>query len=139
MNNFSPNNEQIDRLANEVRSGRVGKILKGKDLLKPSLEYLLLLDSNQRDMIDVKSVDSATNEIWERLTTPQKNSLDKLANNINKLRNSDTLDLISRINTPQIANTDEENSFYNGINFSNNENFEFLILPLGMVYEGPFQ
>jgi hypothetical protein len=129
MDNFFPNNDQINKTVDKVRNGTIGKILEGKDLLKPSLEYLLL--DNQHDIINVDSVNSATNEIWSRLKTSQKNYLTKLANNINGYHNYDTLNLIFQINTPQLANTTFENSFYNGENFSDDKNFESLVLPLG--------
>ncbi|CAB4440410.1 unnamed protein product [Rhizophagus irregularis] len=89
----------------------ISQMLTGKELLKQSLENKLRSD-NQRDIIDL---DSTTNEIWNsRLTTSQKYMFTKFADNANKNRNSDTIELIARINTPQITKSEFENSFFNG-------------------------
>lgn len=130
MDKIFPDNEQINKTVDKMKNGTIGKILEGKDLLKPSLEYLLL--DNQHDIIDVDSVKLATNEIWTRLKTSQQNYLKKLASNINEYRNYDTLNLIFQINTLQVANTTFGNSFYNGESFSDDKSFESLVLPLGV-------
>jgi hypothetical protein len=86
-------------------------MLTGKELLKQSLESKLRSD-NQRDIIDF---DSTTNEIWNsRLTTSQKNLFTSFTDNANKNRNSDNIELIARINTPQITKSEFENFFFNG-------------------------
>jgi hypothetical protein len=137
MDNFFPNNEQINKLADKVRNGMISKILEGKDLLNPSLENKLLLD-NQRDIVDIDSIDSETDEIWTRLTMSQKSRLIKLANNLNKNRNFYVINSIYRLNVPQIANTTLGNLFYNGTkSFNDDQSFESLILPLG--HGGAFQ
>ncbi|CAB4440405.1 unnamed protein product [Rhizophagus irregularis] len=135
MDNFFPNNDQLNETVDKVKNGTISKILEGKDLLKPSLEYLL---DNKRDIIDVDSVNSTTNEIWSHLKPSQKNYLMKLADRINEYRNYDTLNLIFQINGPQKANTPFGNSFYNGDSFSDDKSFESLVLPLGMDYGASF-
>ncbi|RGB35676.1 hypothetical protein C1646_759009 [Rhizophagus diaphanus] len=135
MDKFFPNNDQLNETVDKIKNGTISKILEGKDLLKPSLEYLL---DNQRDINDVDSVNSATNEIWSNLKISQKNYLTTLANRLNEYRNYDTLNLIYQITEPQIANTTFGNSFYSGDSFSDDKSFESLVLPLGMDYGTSF-
>ncbi|GET63573.1 hypothetical protein GLOIN_2v1669548 [Rhizophagus irregularis DAOM 181602=DAOM 197198] len=45
--------------------------------------------------------------------------------------NSNTIDRIARITTPQISNNPIENDFFNGTSFYDNNSFEHLILPSG--------
>ena len=123
-------NEQVQKLANKVRDGTISQMLTGKELLKQSLENKLRSD-NQRDIIDL---DSTTNEIWNsRLTTSQKNLFTSFADNANKNRNSDTIELIAQINTPQITKSEFENFFFNGTSFYDDKSFDSSILPLGVV------
>jgi hypothetical protein len=134
---FLNTNEQAHKLANKARDGTISQILTGKELLKQCLECKLRSDTNQCDIIDI---DSVTNEIWDtRLKTSQKRLFASLAENVNKARNANTIELIARINTPQIAETVSQNSFFNGTKFSEDESFESLILPLGTIYRGTFQ
>ncbi|CAB5384866.1 unnamed protein product [Rhizophagus irregularis] len=128
-------NEQVQKLANKVRDGTISQMLTGKELLKQSLENKLRSD-NQRDIIDL---DSTTNEIWNsKLTISQKKLLTRFADNVNKTRNSNTIELIARINTPQITNSEFENLFFNGTSFHDDKSLESSILPLGVVYRGSF-
>ncbi|CAB4440409.1 unnamed protein product [Rhizophagus irregularis] len=128
-------NEQVQKLANKVRDGTISQMLTGKELLKQSLENKLRSD-NQRDIIDL---DSTTNEIWNsKLTISQKKLLTRFADNVNKNRNSNTIELIARINTPQITNSEFENLFFNGTSFHDDKSLESSILPLGVVYRGSF-
>ncbi|CAB4440411.1 unnamed protein product [Rhizophagus irregularis] len=129
-------NEQVRKLANKVRDGTISQMLTGKELLKLCLENKLRSD-NQRDIIDL---DSTTNEIWNsHLTTSQKKLLTIFADNVNKTRNSNTIELIARINTPQTTNSEFENFFFNGTSFHDDRSLESSILPLGVVYRGSFQ
>jgi len=48
-----------------------------------------------------------------------------------RLNNSNTIDRIVRITTPQITNNPIENDFFNGKSFHDDNNFESLILPAG--------
>ncbi|CAG8736719.1 uncharacterized protein OCT59_002650 [Rhizophagus irregularis] len=128
-------NEQVQKLANKVRDGTISQMLTKKELLKQSLENKLRSD-NQRDIIDL---DSTTNEIWNsKLTISQKKLLTRFADNVNKTRNSNTIELIARINTPQITNSEFENLFFNGTSFHDDKSLESSILPLGVVYRGSF-
>ncbi|PKY48402.1 hypothetical protein RhiirA4_463988 [Rhizophagus irregularis] len=128
-------NEQVQKLANKVRDGTISQMLTGKELLKQSLENKLRSD-NQRDIIDL---DSTTNEIWNsKLTISQKKLLTRFADNVNKNRNSNTIELIARINTPQITNSEFENLFFNGTSFHDDKSLESSILPLGVVYRESF-
>jgi hypothetical protein len=125
-------NEQAQILANEARNGTLSQRLTGKELLKRSLECELRSDNH--DIIDI---DSITNEIWNsRLTTSQKKELASIADNVNKFRNANTIERITRINTPQITKTDFEESFFNGKSFHDEKNLESSILPLGTIYRG---
>jgi hypothetical protein len=127
-------NEQVQKLANEARYGTLSQRLTGKDLLKRSLECKFR--SNNRDIIDIIST---MNEIWNsRLTTSQKRELLSIADNINKARNAKTIELITRINVPQITKTDFEDSFFNGTSLYDKDNLESSILPLGTAYENLF-
>jgi hypothetical protein len=126
-------NEQVQKLANEARDGTLSQRLTGKELLKRILEC----KSDNHDIIDI---DSAMNEIWNsRLTTSQKRELVSIADNINKARNAKTIELITRINVPQITKTDFEDSFFNGTSLYDKDNLESSILPLGTAYGEPFQ
>ncbi|CAB4493111.1 hypothetical protein RhiirA1_468062 [Rhizophagus irregularis] len=129
MNQFFPTSKQIQNLANKARNGTLVQILTGKDLLKPNLERKLLLN-NQHCTIDV-------DEIWAHLTTSQQKRLSDLADDINNIRNSSFIELITRINTSQTNTTlgTLGNNFFSGTNFQENNSVESLILPLGMVYE----
>ncbi|CAB4396539.1 hypothetical protein RhiirA5_418567 [Rhizophagus irregularis] len=128
-------NEQVQKLANKVRDGTISQMLTGKELLKLCLENKLRSD-NQRDIIDL---DSTTNEIWNsKLTISQKKLLTRFADNVNKNRNSNTIELIARINMPQITNSEFENLFFNGTSFHDDKSLESSILPLGVVYRGSF-
>jgi len=56
------------------------------------------------------------------------------ANNNNKARlidNSDTIDRIARLTTPQITENSLENDLLNGTRFNDNDSFVSLILPSG--------
>ncbi|GES95330.1 hypothetical protein GLOIN_2v1782020 [Rhizophagus clarus] len=129
-------NELVQKLANEVRNGTISQTFTGKELFKQSLEYELRLN-NPRDIIDINS---EMNEIWNsRLTDSQKKPFMRLADRINSVRNSDTIDRISRINTPQITKTAFEDFFFNGTDFREDKSFESLILPMGMDYKGSQQ
>lgn len=60
------------------------------------------------------------------------------ANNINRnriprIRNTNTLDRIARIIVPQITHNPFEQTFFNGTNFNDTNNFESLILPAGCL------
>ncbi|CAB4428430.1 unnamed protein product [Rhizophagus irregularis] len=50
---------------------------------------------------------------------------------IRPINNSNTIDRIALINTPQITNNSIENDFFNGTSFYDNNSFESLILPAG--------
>uniref|UniRef100_U9TVT3 Uncharacterized protein n=1 Tax=Rhizophagus irregularis (strain DAOM 181602 / DAOM 197198 / MUCL 43194) TaxID=747089 RepID=U9TVT3_RHIID len=50
---------------------------------------------------------------------------------IRPINNSNTIDRIVRITTPQITNNSIENDFFNGTSFHDNNSFESLILPAG--------
>ncbi|PKC71022.1 hypothetical protein RhiirA1_454048 [Rhizophagus irregularis] len=128
-------NEQVQKLANKVRDGTISQMLTGKELLKLCLENKLRSD-NQRDIIDL---DSTTNEIWNsKLTISQKKLLTRFADNVNKNRNSNTIELIARINMPQITNSEFDYLFFNGTSFHDDKSLESSILPLGVVYRGSF-
>jgi hypothetical protein len=126
--------EQVQKLANEARDGTISQILTGKELLKRSLECKLRSDNH-----DVIDIDLVTNEIWNsRLTTSQKKELANIADNVNKARNANTIELITQINAPQITKTDFEDSFFNGTRLHDKKNLESLILPLGTTYRDNF-
>ncbi|PKB92230.1 hypothetical protein RhiirA5_445502 [Rhizophagus irregularis] len=133
MNQFFPTSKQIQNLANKARNGTLVQILTGKDLLKPNLERKLLLN-NQHSTINV-------DEIWSHLTTSQQKRLSDLADDINNIRNSSFIELITRINTSQTNTTlgTLGNNFFSGTNFQENNSVESLILPLGTIYERSFQ
>ncbi|RGB27707.1 hypothetical protein C1646_768774 [Rhizophagus diaphanus] len=119
-------NEQAQKLAIKARDGTIPKISNGKELLKICLDFKLRSD-NQRHIGDI---DSVTNEIWNsRLSASQKGQFTNLANNVNKARNSITIELIARINTPQITKTVFEDSFFNGTSLHDDKGFEFLVHP----------
>ncbi|CAG8725051.1 uncharacterized protein OCT59_002656 [Rhizophagus irregularis] len=119
-------NEQAQKLAIKARDGTIPKISTGKELLKICLDFKLRSD-NQRHIIDI---DSVTDEIWNsRLSASQKWQFKNLADNVNKARNATTIELIARINTPQITKTPLENSILNGTSFHDDKGFEFLIHP----------
>ncbi|GES87704.1 hypothetical protein GLOIN_2v1875132 [Rhizophagus clarus] len=99
-------NEQVQKLANKARDGKISQKLTGKELLK-----FCLLDTNQFDLVDI---DSATDEIWNsRLTDKQKKLFTSLAENVNKTRYANTIKLIVQINMPQKTKMAFEDSFYN--------------------------
>ncbi|CAB4428387.1 unnamed protein product [Rhizophagus irregularis] len=50
---------------------------------------------------------------------------------IRPINNSNTIDRIVRITTPQITNNSIEYDFFNGTSFHDNNSFESLILPAG--------
>ncbi|GES95335.1 hypothetical protein GLOIN_2v1773585 [Rhizophagus clarus] len=100
-------------------------LLIGKDLMRRNVE-----DEVHRLQFNDEIIDPITNEIWNsHLTARQKRTFVRLANNINIIRNSDNVDRISRINTPQITKNDFENDFFNGTNFYGDKSFQSLILP----------
>jgi len=84
----------------------------------------------------------AIDYIWYlRLTPSQRDRFIRLANNRNNLNqnrvsririnNANTLDQIARISIPQITNNPLEQNFFNGVNFDDNNDLEYLILPAG--------
>ncbi|CAB4440413.1 unnamed protein product [Rhizophagus irregularis] len=130
LRSFLDINEQARILANKVRDGTISQMLTGKEFLKFCLENKLR-SVNQRDIIDL---DSTTNEIWNsRLTISQKNIFTSFADNVNKNRNSDTIESIARINTPQNTKSEFENFFFNGTSFYGDKSLDSSILPLGVV------
>jgi hypothetical protein len=52
-------------------------------------------------------------------------------NRISQISNSNTIDRIARITTPQITDNILVNDFFNGTKFHNDNSFESLILPAG--------
>ncbi|GBB98114.1 hypothetical protein RclHR1_03140013 [Rhizophagus clarus] len=128
MNKHYPTSKQLQKLSNKVKNGEIFQKLTGKDLLNPNLERKLLSDNKHN------TIDANVEEIWASLTTQRQQHLMNLADSINRIQNSYTIEQIGRINTPQVANTTLESDFYNGTKFHEDKSAEFYILPLGMVY-----
>jgi len=57
---------------------------------------------------------------------------------IRRLNNSNTIDRIVRITTPQITNDVIKNDFFNGTSFQDNNSFESLTLPAGCSISSSF-
>ena len=117
-----PNNDYFQRFRSQPR-------LTGKDLIKRNIEHEArrLGLNHQQDIIR-----STTDKIWDSHLEPfQRKKFNNFADNINKIRNYDTIDLIVRINIPQITNNPLENDFFNGTKFHEDKSFESLILPNG--------
>jgi hypothetical protein len=122
-------------VATKARNSTRIQILNGKDLLwwNIKLEIQRLKLRKNRNMIK-KITDKVWNSEQMRPKREVFESLAKDANIINKnikLVIDDTLSRISQINIPQVTNNPLFDDFYNGVNFSNNDNndLESLIFP----------
>ena len=135
---------------NAQGSGR--RRITGKDLMKQNVER----ESHRLRIHNRHIIDLATNYIWSsRLTPFQKNQFINLAkdansaNDINQDReisrirrinvnNTETIDRIARIATPQVTDNPFENNFFNGTSFHGSDSFESLILPAGTFISTSF-
>jgi len=84
-------------------------------------------------------INLATNNVWKRLTSDQRNQFINLANNANNIRFTNhlsTVDQIARLTTPQITNNPLEDDFFNGmvnLNDDISSSLESRILPAGCL------
>jgi hypothetical protein len=121
-----------------------------RNLAKSKLKGITLLNWNiKREakrlrINDQTIIPLATEYIWRiNLTSSQRDRFKTLANNANdinnrasKINNTDTIDRIIRINSPQETDNLSEKNFFNGTKFNDvNDNFDFLTLPSGIQYD----
>lgn len=113
--------------------------LSGYSLLKWNVEHEV-----QRLRIDKSIIHPATKFIWNlKLSVSQRNQFIALANNANDINdrvklvnNNDTVNRIIQIDSPQETNNLFELNFFNGTKFNDdNDNFNYLTLPLGSQYD----
>ncbi|RIA90343.1 hypothetical protein C1645_823475 [Glomus cerebriforme] len=119
------------------RVSRRSQRLTGKILMKRNVEH----EAHRLQVHNRYLINLATDYIWNvRSSTSQRNRFTNLANNANNLsqnqvsriNNTNTLDRIARITTPQqTINNSFESAFFNGTKFDDNNSFESLILPAG--------
>jgi hypothetical protein len=103
------------------------------------LKWNVILEA-QRLGIDKPIIHLATKLIWNlKLSITQRNQFTTLANNANEINNNvllvnntDTINRIIQIDSPQETNNPFELNFFNGTKFNDdNDNLNSLILPLG--------
>ena len=116
-----PYNNDAQILATQTRN----RWITGRDLIKQNVEH----EAHRLQLYSQHLTDIATDYIWNiHSTTCQKEQFINLANNANItnninqnrnrfMNNSDTIDRISQITTPQMVNSDQESCFFCGASF----------------------